>query len=146
MVIFEMKAVNQEIFDAFQRLIPQLTSVNPPPLWEALAKMAASPATFVFLARHPNSQGKIVGTATLATLLSPTGLHGWIEDVVVDEAARRSGIGKVLTETCIVKARELGLQEVQLTSRTSREVANKLYISMGFARRETNLYRLALDD
>ncbi len=145
-MIFEMKVVDQEVFDAFQRLIPQLSLFSQPPSWEVLVEMAASPATFVFLARHPELEGKIVGTATLATFRSPTGLHGWIEDVVVGQEARRSGMGKALTEVCIEKARKLGLKEVQLTSRAAREAANQLYRSMGFVRRETNLYRLALDD
>jgi GNAT superfamily N-acetyltransferase len=108
--------------------------------------MAASGAVFVFLARLPDQHGEIIGSATLATFRSPTGLHGWIEDVIVDQSARRQGIGKALTEACLDKARMLGLREVNLTSRSTRCVANQLYQAMGFIKRETNLYRYPLQD
>ena len=85
-----------------------------------------------------------MGTATLAVFRTPTGVHGWIEDVVVDQAARRQGIGEGLTRACLDKARELGLDSVNLTSRPAREAANKLYRSMGFILRETNVYRYEL--
>jgi ribosomal protein S18 acetylase RimI-like enzyme len=139
-----MNHVSDEIMAAFERLMPQLTHHSPPPTHAELFAMAQSGSTIVFLAR--NQDGKIVGTATLATFRSPTGLHGWIEDVVVDREARRQGIGKALTEACLDHARKLGLREVNLTSRSSRCYANQLYQAMGFIRRETNLYRYSLEE
>ena len=41
----------------------------------------------------------------------------------------------------VTLARTLGLDFVELTSRPSREAANGLYQSIGFRRRETNVYR-----
>jgi ribosomal protein S18 acetylase RimI-like enzyme len=138
-----MTQVSDEIVAAFARLIPQLTDFSPPPGREALAEMAGSGSTYVFLARLPDQHGEIAGSATLATFRSPTGLHGWIEDVIVDGRARRQGVGKALTEACLEKARALGLREVNLTSRATRCAANQLYQAMGFIQRETNLYRYA---
>ena len=43
-------------------------------------------------------------------------------------------------------ARELGCRTVDLTSRPSREAANRLYQRAGFVPRDTNVYRLADDD
>ena len=145
MDILLMDEVSDEVVLAFNRLIPQLTKFSLPPTRELLADMANSEATHIFLAYFPDHQSQIVGTATLATFQSPTGIHGWIEDVVVDQDYRHKGIGKALTEACIQKARELGLGEVNLTSNPSREAANKLYQSMGFIQRETNVYRYPLD-
>jgi len=88
---------------------------------------------------------QIVGSATLVVFQTPTGVHGWIEDVVVDKVVRRQGVGRALTEACLVKARELGLLDVNLTSRPSRIAANRLYQAMGFVRRDTNVYRFAFD-
>lgn len=136
-----MTQVSDEIVDAFARLIPQLTQYSPPPDRAALAEMADSDSVYVFIARLTDQHGEIAGCATLATFRSPTGLHGWIEDVVVDGSARRQGVGKALTEACLDKARALGLREVNLTSRATRCAANQLYQAMGFIRRETNLYR-----
>jgi ribosomal protein S18 acetylase RimI-like enzyme len=44
----------------------------------------------------------------------------------------------------IDRAREQGCVTVDLTSRPSREAANRLYQSVGFALRETNIYRYDL--
>ncbi len=133
--------VDDEVVQAFQRLMPQLTRYNPPPTREDLLEMAQSEQIFVFLAREHNQHGFIIGTATLGTFRTPTGVHGWIEDVVVDHDFRRLGIGKALTEACLDQARALGLREVNLTSRSARCAANQLYQAMGFIRRETNIYR-----
>lgn len=145
MKIFEMTNVTDEIISAFERLIPQLTQHSPPPSSEALARMAVSDEVFVFLVREGDGQGRFLGSATLGTFITPTGVHGWIEDVVVDWEARRRGVGKALTEACLEKARQLGLREVNLTSRPSRVAANQLYQGMGFIKRETNVYRYPLD-
>jgi ribosomal protein S18 acetylase RimI-like enzyme len=144
MRILEMTEVTDEVVAALQRLIPQLTNNSTPPDRDALGKMAASPDTVVFLACEPDEHGEIVGSASLAIATSPTGAHGWIEDVVVDEQARGQGIGRMLTQSLLDRARALGLKEVCLTSRPSRVAANQLYQSMGFIRRETNVYRYDL--
>jgi GNAT superfamily N-acetyltransferase len=145
MIIVEMTQVTDEMKVAFDRLIPQLTQHSPPPTQEMLMQMAASDAVFVFLAREGDESGRILGSATLGTFITPTGVHGWIEDVVVDQDARRRGIGRALTEACLDKARELSLREVNLTSRAGREAANQLYQQMGFQQRQTNIYRYLLD-
>jgi ribosomal protein S18 acetylase RimI-like enzyme len=145
-LIIEMTEVTDEIVQAFARLIPQLTSFSEPPSREGLSAMAASDGTAVFLACLDGDEGQIVGTATLALSLSPTGRHAWIEDVVVAEEARHQGLGRALTEACLARARELGLRQVYLTSRPSRAAANQLYQSMGFTQRETNVYRYDLTE
>jgi len=141
MKIYEMTEITEEIYQAFNRLIPQLTHYSQPPTKEMLAEMAASPGSVVFLARYPGTESPIVGSATLGVFLTPTGFHGWIEDVIVDKNFHRHGIGQALTEACLQQARQLGLKEVNLTSRPAREAANLLYLRMGFLQRETNVYR-----
>jgi len=145
MLIHEMTRVDDEIVQAFQNLIPQLTESSPSPTKEDLEKMADSETAFVFLAREEDVNSPIVGTATLALFQTPTGMHGWIEDVVVDKEFRHRGVGRALTESCLQKARELSLHQVNLTSRPSRKAANQLYQSMGFVLRETNLYTILLE-
>jgi len=70
-----------------------------------------------------------------------TGTRAWIEDVVVPEIARGKGVGKLLIEEAVKLAEKQGAKTVDLTSRPTREVANKLYKSSGFQQRETNVYR-----
>lgn len=141
MIIYEMTEITEEVCQAFNRLIPQLTLYSQPPTREMLTDMMISSGSAVFLARYPDVESPIVGSATLGVFLTPTGFHGWIEDVIVDINFRRHGIGQALTEACLQKARQLGLKEVNLTSRPAREAANLLYLRMGFLQRETNVYR-----
>lgn len=130
------------IVDAVERLVPQLSRSNPPPDEQQLGEVVASPATDLFIAL--SDRGDIVGMSTLAVFRIPTGLRAWIEDVVVDEAAGRSGIGTALTQAMLDRARERGCITVDLTSRPSRDAANNLYQKAGFTLRETNVYRTAI--
>jgi ribosomal protein S18 acetylase RimI-like enzyme len=85
--------------------------------------------------------GRIVGAATLVTFPLPTGLRGHVDDVVVDEAMRGKGIARTLLMRMTELATERGLRTLDLTSRPSRESALRLYESVGFVRRETNVLR-----
>jgi ribosomal protein S18 acetylase RimI-like enzyme len=54
-------------------------------------------------------------------------------------------VGEALTRAALEIAEGEGARTVDLTSRPSREVANRLYERIGFAERETNVYRHHLD-
>lgn len=133
--------VTDEMVSAFARLIPQLSSSNPPPDRRELEDIVSSPTTALFLARV---DGEIVGSLTLATFRIPTGVRAWIEDVVVDAGARGHGVGEALNTAALDEARRRGAVTVDLTSRPSREAANRLYQRLGFKARETNVYRFDL--
>lgn len=139
--VHECLAVTDELVDAMQRLIPQLSSSNPPPRPAELEEIVSSPATTLFVARHEN---RIVGALTLVAFRIPTGVRTRIEDVVVDEALRGQRVGERLSEAALERARQLGARSTDLTSRPSREAANRLYARMGFERRESNVYRYTL--
>jgi ribosomal protein S18 acetylase RimI-like enzyme len=130
------------MMDAVERLVPQLSRSNPPPSEAELGEIVASPATDLFIAL--SDDGTIVGMSTLVTFRIPTGMRAWIEDVVVDESARGTGVGQALTDAMIARARERSCVTVDLTSRPSREAANRLYQRAGFQLRETNTYRYDL--
>jgi ribosomal protein S18 acetylase RimI-like enzyme len=133
--------VDDELVNALTYLIPQLSSSNQPPSREHLAEMVQSPATLVLIARV---DGRIAGSLTLAMFRIPTGLRAWIEDVVVDGDARGNGVGEALNLFAIEEARKRGAVTVDLTSRPSREAANRLYQRLGFVARDTNVYRFTL--
>jgi ribosomal protein S18 acetylase RimI-like enzyme len=50
-------------------------------------------------------------------------------------------VGEALNRFAIDVAAERGARTVDLTSRPSREAANRLYRRLGFEPRETNVYR-----
>lgn len=128
---------SDEVQTALARLIPQLSS-SPPPDAAALAELVAHPDSVLFVARL---DGAIVGSLTLVQYRIPTGVKAWIEDVVVDEAARGHGIGELLNLAALDEARRRGHKKVSLTSRPAREAANRLYQRLGFTERTTNVYR-----
>ncbi len=139
--ISEATGVDAELVTAMAALLPQLSSSAPPLTADDLAAVVDDPATSLFVARLG---GRVVGSLTLAVFHVPTGVRAWIEDVVVDEAARGAGVGAALSAAAIERARQAGARTVDLTSRPSREAANRLYQRVGFARRDTNVYRFDL--
>ncbi len=129
---------SEELLAACHRLIPQLSSSAKPMTNNELAEIVNSESTLMFVARVDN---QIVGLLTLAIFRIPTAVRAWIEDVVVDSLARGHGVGEALNLAAIAEARRRGAKTVDLTSRPSREAANKLYKRLGFVERDTNVYR-----
>jgi ribosomal protein S18 acetylase RimI-like enzyme len=126
---------------AFARLIPQLSSTANPPDRRILSEIIAAPGNTVLLAKDSSNGGQIVGCLTLVIFRIPTALRAWIEDVVVDESARGRGVGEALTQEAVRIAQSRGARTIDLTSRRSREAAHRLYEKVGFAVRDTNVYR-----
>jgi ribosomal protein S18 acetylase RimI-like enzyme len=134
-------SVDDDLCAAVEHLVPQLSSSSPPPSRALLERMVADPATTLFVAR---GDAGIVGMLTLATFQLPTGVRAWIEDVVVEGAARGGGVAVALVQAALERSAELGARTVDLTSRPHREAANRLYLRMGFELRQTNVYRRTL--
>jgi len=137
-IVEECHEVTDEVVGAMARLVPQLSSSSSPPDAAALADIVASPACHLLLARDG---AEVLGSLTLVVFPIPTGVRAWIEDVVVDGAARGRGVGEALSRHALELAAALGARTVDLTSRPSREAANRLYRRIGFVQRETNVYR-----
>ncbi len=135
--------VTGELVEAFQRLIPQLSTTAVVPSRAQIEEIVQSQGDFLFIARNGQT-GRIDGMLTLVTFRIPTGVRSWIEDVVVDEAARGQGMGAALTRAAIDQAAKVGAKTVDLSSRPSREAANRLYQKVGFEKRNTNMYRYKL--
>ena len=94
----------------------------------------------------PKGEGRIIGCATLCVFHSPTGTKASIEDVVVSSAYRGQHLGKQLMEYVLEQAQAYAPIELHLTSNPMRVAANKLYQSLGFQKKETNCYQMAIVD
>ena len=140
MKIYEVKSVTDELYNAFIKLIPQLSPEAKIPEKDDLKEIVNAEHTKLFIAEDE----QILGTLTLVLNKIPTGNKAWIEDVVLDEKARGRGVGKALTQFAIDYACQKGYKKIDLTSTPERVVANKLYQKLGFNKRETNVYRLRL--
>ena len=131
-------SASADVLAACHRLIPQLSTSSAPISAQELEEIIESDTTVLFAAR---SGQEIVGLLTLAIFRIPTGVRAWIEDVVVDNQARGKGVGDALNRAALAEAERRGAKTVDLTSRPSREAANRLYQRLGFKQRDTNVYR-----
>ena len=140
--IFEITEMSQKVYDAFERLLPQLSSSAKIPTWEELEDLINSKAGIVLAAvDDEDPEGTILGTMTLVVFRIPTGVRAWVEDVVVDKEARGKGIGEKLIRTSIERAKAEGAKTIDLTARPSRVEAHRLYKRCGFEMRETCVFR-----
>jgi ribosomal protein S18 acetylase RimI-like enzyme len=137
--IEEITEVQDDVLLAMVRLVTQLSGSAVPPGRAELEEITRSSASRLLIAR--SDDGSILGTLTLALFRIPTGMRAWIEDVVVDETALRRGVGEALTAAALSMAHDVGARTVDLTSRPTREAANRLYRRLGFEPRETTVYR-----
>ena len=76
-------------------------------------------------------------TGSMVFLIVPNLSHNgmpWalIENMVVDKNRRREGIGRLLIEYALKRAKETGCYKIQLESSKSRKEAHAFYRSMGF--------------
>ncbi len=138
--------VTTDVVEAFGRLLPQLSASASQLDADALSVIVSAPASTLLIAR---AGGEIVGTLTLVIFPIPTGIRAWVEDVVVDEAARGKQFGgkrvaETLTTEAIRIARQAGAKTVDLTTRPSRVAAGKLYERLGFEQRDSRVYRYSL--
>jgi len=141
-VVEEATSVSDELMAALGRLVPQLSRTSPVPGPDEVGEIVSSPATVLLLAR--GADGTIVGTLTLVLFRIPTGVRAWVEDVVVAESSRGHGVGQALGREALRRAVAAGARTVDLTSRPSREAANRMYRRLGFELRDTNVYRMDL--
>ncbi len=142
MILFEqLKIASQSALEGINKLLPQLSSDEKPISFEYLARMLDDKNVAVFVIKDDEA---IVGMATLVLVPHPSGFEAFIEDVVIDEAYRGQGLGKQLMQEVLEEAKKRGVEYVELTSREIRIAANKLYQSLGFKKRETNVYTLKL--
>ncbi len=140
--IKELKEVAQNTVKEVNLLLPQLSQNALPLTVEDLELIIRDVNTHLLVCVKNE---KIIGMLTLTTSRIPTGIKSMIEDVVVDVEYRKFGIARDLVDFALNIAKELGSKSVELTSRPSREAANKLYVTIGFKIRETNVYRYTFD-
>ena len=134
--------VSDALEEAFARLMPQLSPRLGAPSREGLRRVAGR-ETGALLAAVAGE--RIVGVLTLAWYDAPSGRKAWIEDVVVDGAARGCGAGDALVRAAVEHAARIGAGKVMLTSNPAREAARALYRKVGFEEVETTVFAFKTD-
>lgn len=81
-------------------------------------------------------EGKLVGFAfvqfeakNFASLLESA---AWLHDLYIDETARGHNVGKLLLESVIQSAKDLGATKLMLTAAAKNEIARKFFKNNGF--------------
>lgn len=114
------------------RLLTQLG--YPTPAGEVprrLERMAAGGRSLVLVAER---DGVVVGLATLhvASVLNRPRDVAWLTALVIDAAARGSGVGRALVEAVEQRAREAGCEWLSVTTHSDRAEARAFYPRVGF--------------
>ena len=98
MTVELITAATPEIHEAMGRLIPQLSRSAAPMSEADVERFLAQSGVHLFVFRPDTTDAEgnhpILGMLSLATFEIPTGVRAWVEDVVVDEAARGQGAGQ----------------------------------------------------
>lgn len=137
----ETKELTSSQSKGLVKLLAQLSDNLTPPTEEDLLRFLQQPHITLIIALDND---EVIGSLTIATYRLLSGKKAWIEDVVVDGTARGKGVGKQLMLFGIDWLREHHYTSVDLTSKSTRIVANRLYQALGFELRQSNLYRLQL--
>jgi GNAT superfamily N-acetyltransferase len=118
-----------ELYEVLTGERHDLTQHETAPLF---AEISAMPGHELLVAEE---EGVVVGSMVL--LIVPNLSHGalpWamVENLVVDPAHRRRGIGRLLMDYARERAREAGCYKIQLLSNTKRKEAHRFYKKLGF--------------
>ena len=141
--IISPEAFDAAHYEAVYRLMGQLTTRSIEFTEEDYKRLIGRADSRLFLLLV---EGRVEGMLTVGSYASPTGTKAWIEDVVVDASLRGSGLGRRLVQHAIGFCKEEGISTVYLTSNPKRVAANALYQAVGFERKETNMYKMNLNE
>lgn len=140
LTIRELVSPTQRTVNFINALLRQLSPKEMPTVDFRYVKMMFSHRnTHIYIGYDETNAACAMASLCLAA--SPTGVKGWLEDVVVDETCRGRGYGRALIDFVKAESVRLGAKSLNLTSKPSRKAANKLYASAGMTRRRTNVYR-----
>jgi len=141
--IERIKKFSPELTAAINNLLSQLDNKVALLKNEDMEEMVVSPANRLFVARRSDNK-EIVGMLSLIVYRIPVWRKGWLEDLVVDKEYRNKGVATKLFQHAINVAKSDGVLSLNFTSRPEREAANRLYQSLGFEKRNTNVYCIKL--
>ena len=119
---------------ALSALLSQLGYPSPPDsLPGRLDRLAANAGAAALVAVRSD---RIVGLATMH-IISPVNRErdvAWLTTLVVDEAARGTGVGRALVGAVEARARDAGCERLSVTTHENRSEAHEFYTRIGFER------------
>lgn len=139
-----LQAVTASDIEDFARLLPQLSdrSLTDEEIAANLLHTVMSPSSKVVVIR--DDEGRVQASATGNLIRSPTGVKGWVDDVVTDKDHRGRGYNTVLMHALHDWFAESGASSANLTSKPERTAARRYYEWLGYGLRETGVFRKRL--
>jgi GNAT superfamily N-acetyltransferase len=120
------------ILELYEQLTEEKQNISQDTINQVFAEIEVMPRQAFLVAEK---DGRVEGTLFLQIVPNFTHhAHPWaiIENMVVDSACRRQGIGRLLIEKAFALSREAGCYKVQLLSNKKRLEAHRFYHSVGF--------------
>lgn len=139
--VVHLKNHSPKLTSVFNKLLKELDETSVSLKESDVKEMIGSTANRIFVAKINN---EIIGMITLIIYRIPFAKKGLLEDFVVDEKYRGRGVGTKLIKTAIKQAKKEKVRYLDFTSRPERVIANRLYESLGFKKRNTNSYRIKI--
>jgi GNAT superfamily N-acetyltransferase len=93
--------------------------------------LLSSPGQYVFLARQGKNIAGCINFSTRRTVMHPAP-SALIDELIVAESHRGTGIGKQLIQAAVDKARILGCCEIEVSTEKSNTKARRFYKTCGF--------------
>ncbi|MFZ2192789.1 MAG: GNAT family N-acetyltransferase [Candidatus Moraniibacteriota bacterium] len=140
-IIGENEIASSDILD-LNHLMNQIKPLTFPADWRFAREFMQT--GIIISVRDSSKNNMLIGIGMLVPIRKPRGFYGSIEEVVVDEEYRGKGLGKKIVQTLIQKSVSLKMKCVDLKSSSKREVANRIYRSLGFKIVDSNLYRFKI--
>jgi ribosomal protein S18 acetylase RimI-like enzyme len=144
-VIERVTTYSSEMADSIWSLVRQLISTYKPFTDANFQEMIQNPSSYLFVARDVVNK-KIAGMVMVMIYRIPDSKKAYVDDLVVDEHFRNRGIATMLFDKVIATAREEHASYIELTSNPDRVKGTPIYEKLGFQKRETNVYRLRLNN
>jgi GNAT superfamily N-acetyltransferase len=130
-----VRAARAQDAAALVPLFAQWEHAQPEPVVaERIAAWAAAPDSELLVAESPPGEGAVAGLVAVAAQLhlARPGRSARIIGLVVDERARRRGVGAALIAAAEELARGWGCDRLELTSSRRRDAAMAFYAALGF--------------
>jgi len=130
--------LSQEDAERLAALLPQVVSTVDGDPKTNLKNVVEGDSSDILVIRADT--GEIAASLVINLLQKAAGQEGRLNDVVVDEAFRGQGLGRLLCEAALEEMRAAGAYKAEWSSRPQRIAANALYQSMVGPPRPTNVY------
>jgi GNAT superfamily N-acetyltransferase len=127
--------ITDQFCEAYNRLLSELKGRKCSVTQEELAEVQHRKASELLLCMY-SEEGALAGTAQASFICTPTSYKAYINSVVVDEAYRGQGLGKLLMEELHtrVKARWPEVLKYTLTS-SPQKGTQGFYLKLGYRMR-----------